>query len=274
MKMRSRIPTLTKRLIRDSRKSQIWLAVIALTMGGIFVSIFPSLADMEFDFGGYIDAFPPAFKEIFNLMGADFQVFEVFISVEYLSMFFAIVFFPFVIVWSLKLAKDYEKGTLALNVTYPIRRRDIITSQLIDIIIKCIYASITLVLSILIFTPFLNIEPDLVGWAHYLIIVTVFFLAVGTMGVAVSSVTLNSTRVISVLAGFLAFGYILDVIAKLIESLEFVRYISPFYYYGDSIVVLRDHQFTNYAFLYFGVIIVISIVVAYISFRRKDLSIG
>jgi ABC-2 type transport system permease protein len=216
------------------------MLVISLLISGLLVSFYPTIRDSAIDFNEYLDAFPPAMKELFNLANADFSQFEIYISVEYLSIFWAMIFFPFIVSWGTQIGRDAERGHMAITLSYPVKRIDVILAYISDIKLKSLFATTILIGGIVGFALLIDVEMEYLNWIKYGFVVLLVMILAGAVTLLTAVFTLSSSKATYVAIGFLAGGYFLNLMSLLVEKLEFMKYLSIFYYYGDPSVILIE----------------------------------
>jgi ABC-2 type transport system permease protein len=69
-------------------------------------------------------------------------------------------------------------------------------------------------------------------------------------------------------AGFLALTYFFNLVADQVGALEFLKYLSPFYYFNVQNILLTGANITNFAVL--ALCAVAFYIVAYVKFMNRD----
>ncbi|MFQ5492633.1 MAG: ABC transporter permease subunit [Candidatus Dojkabacteria bacterium] len=263
---------ITRRLLSDSRTSLLWAFIALFLLATMLVFAFPSIKTV--DFSGYLESFPPALMEAFNINSTDFSDFTVFISTEYLGFTWVFVLLPFVISWGTDLAGRAEKGITALDLSYPVKRVELVSAQFLNLIIKSLLATVFVVVGILIPAQFIETTIDYESWLRFSLFLWLFITSLAFVAGLFSSVLLIRSKATWFTAGFLIGSYFLNILAKLVESINDLKYLSIFNYYGDPVRMLKEGVYDETAVAVFFIIIIVTSSLGIFIFRRKDLPAG
>lgn len=273
IKMREMFVILRKSLFQ-SRYSLLWMSVIALTLSAMWVSVFPYIKDMGVDFAVYFENLPPEFKEIMNVESFDYSKFEVYISSEYFGFFWVVAYMPFMIAWATIFAKRAEDGTMGILLSQGASRAENAIVSYAVIFIKSLFTSVMIVWSVILMAYLWDIEVIISNWILFNLVLFLFLLAIGYMAVALSIVTVKRMHAASVIGGILVGGYIINVVSQLYNKVEFLKYFSPFYYFGDPLKILLDGDLDGSSLLFFVGAIIISLVVGMSLVKKVELPKG
>ena len=259
------ILTRVKMDILDSKSSMIWCAIAAILITALMVSFFPTFQGLDADLNAYIEAFPPALLEAFGIQDTDYSNFDVFIGSEYFGFFWAVVFMPFIVGWVVKFAKEAFDGSLGITLSYPISRSEVGLGMFISLLIKSIYCALLMVGTIMIAVRFIDADIDISNWFLFMSNVALTFLAVSFFGALVSILTEKPGKVTSILSAFLVGGYFVNVLAKLFEDLDLLKYLSIFYYYGEPTPILKRGELDGFSV---AVLVLFSIIMLGVGMLR------
>lgn len=264
----------TTKLLKDSKWGIFAVTVIGLLMAGFLVSFFPTIKESGAGFEDYIDAFPPALAEIFGINSINITEFIGFISVEYYNFFWAIIFFPFIISWGTKLAKEAHSGTLALTLSYPISRSKIVVSNLFSILLLTIICSIVAVIPVMLFGGLIGEEIIVENWLKLLLMVNLILLFIGFLCVLLSSFLLRSKSIIFITAAIIIGGYFLGIMASLNEKFDLLKFFSIFYYFGEPFQILKYGTLNGNHILFLLDTIMLFALVSIFVVKYRDLPNG
>lgn len=270
----TKILQITKRLIWDSKISLLSILLAAIGISGMFIAFFPSLQNASVDFNAYVEAFPKEMLSAFGITDTDFNSFDVFISGEYLGFFWAMVFLPVIVGWSMKIAKEAENGTLSLTLSYPISRTQIALSYLLAITFKAIFSAFVMVYSVVFLSQFIDVTIDYGNWTKYFMLVTIMMLAIAYLGAFLAILLLKVGRAASILSVFIVGSYFINIVSRLFEDLESIKYISVFYYYGDPLQVIRHGEIMSESIYVFIGMMLAFFLGSILLFRKRDLNKG
>jgi ABC-2 type transport system permease protein len=264
-------------LKRGMKSLGIWSIVCTLLII-LFMSMFPSMKDsgMQELVNTKMDALPQAMLEAFNLKDMpDFTK---------LSQYFAYVFQYIVIagciyaglLGSKSLIGEESEGTIEFLYAKPASRTKIVTMKLLSslalfYIFVVIMAIVSILISIVVKPEDLKIIDlfiDMKLLFSGFFLVGLVFMSIGFL----TSVLVPHLRLAMPTAiGFFFTTYLLGTFSGMIDSLEFLKYLSPFHYAVPSELIKNGFDGVNILLAF--VIIVISISTTYIVYRKKDFKI-
>jgi ABC-2 type transport system permease protein len=219
-----------------------------------------------------LDNLPPAVLSAFN-----FQAF----NLTTVSGFFGVMFAYYALLLSIAatmwgsdiIAKEERDKTVEFSLTLPITRSRLVTGKTLAALVNCV--GLLLITWGASLVSAARYQPDS-GFYSFLalcmlaiFIMQLIFLAVGIfLGCAMKRYKMASSVAIFLLLG----TYFLSIVSALNKNLDFLKYFSPFKYF-DAAVLLYESRF-DIAFVGLSfVIILVSMVGAYLTYDRRDLYI-
>ena len=166
------------------------------------------------------------------------------------------------------IGKEEESGTLELLLASPISRAKILLQKALAIEVQLAIIAGSVWLGVALGTLFYPFEVSLVDtfWATFAGWLLGVFVAYATF--AVQAVSGRRGLALGFGAGLVALTYFADALSKLIDWLEFAKYLSPFYYYSGGDVLLNGANVTNLLILFLAS--VVCYVIAHVAFVRRD----
>lgn len=262
--------------LRDLRRSLPWWAIgigiWPLWMGAVYPSMRENAADME----DYIESMPDAFKNMF--MGeASFSTPIGFVDAELMSMMSPLLFLIFAIgLATRQIAGEEESGSLSLLLSYPLSRTRLLTQKLGVLLVGVLAITVVEIVAML-----LMIEIGDMGRGEFALdTVTVLkghvylgllTLAVALVTFAAGAATGRRGLTIGVGAAVGAGSYLLNALAPLSDSVDFLQKVSLFYYAGGAeplAIPLRP----GYLAVLLGTTLVAA-GVAFVTFGRRDVRV-
>lgn len=165
------------------------------------------------------------------------------------------------------IAGTEERGGLDVILTQPVKRRSYVLATWIVAVV-----SVALVLAVTGLLSWLTIQiigqelglgdTMLAAWSVFPVTI-----AVGTIGLVLSSMMRSRGTVLGASIGILFLLYLIDVIGSINTDLDWLRYISPFRYFGDVFSV--EIPVWHYLLL-IGVALVL-LVISVKAFDRRDI---
>lgn len=244
----------------------------------LFMSMFPSMKDsgMQEIVNTKMDAMPQAILEAFNLKDMpDFTK---------LNEYFAYVFQYIVIAGSIyagmlgakSLIKEESEGTIEFLYAQPISRNKIVIMKILSsvalfYILVVIMAIISTVVALVVKPSDLKIINLIIDMKMLFLgffIVGLVFMAVGFL---ISTLIPHLRLAMPISMGVFFTTYLLGMFSSMIDQLKFLKYFSPFHY-AVPLEIIKN-GFSVISILLALVIILISILGAYIVYRKKDFRI-
>lgn len=264
--------------VKRGFKSLIIWSVVCILLIVLFMSMFPSMKDsgMQELVNTKMDALPEAILDAFNLKDApDFsKLNEYFAYVfQYIAMAGAIYGG---ILGAKSLIEEESEGTIEFLYAKPISRTKIVTSKILSSIalfyIFIILIAIGSIIIALVVKPadleVINVIMDMKKLYLGLFFVGMVFMSIG-FSISVLIPHLRLATPISIGTFFIT--YLLGIFSQMIDSLEFLKYFSPFNYAVPSEIIKNGFDTTN---ILLGLIIsIICITLTYIIYRKKDFRI-
>jgi ABC-2 type transport system permease protein len=171
------------------------------------------------------------------------------------------------------ISKEERDKTVEFSLTLPVTRSRLVTGKTLAALVNCIgLLFITWGASLVGAAPY---QPDSSFYRFLslcmltLFVLQLIFLAIGIfLGCAMKQYKRASSVAVSLLLG----TYFLSVISNLNENLAFLKYLSPFRYF-DAGALLHESRI-DVAFLGLSLMIIVaSMVGAYLTYARRDLYI-
>lgn len=222
---------LRRGLLDRRRALVVWAASVGLT-GAFFMLVWPSIDD---SIGQALDSYPASVKEAFGITTLDSA--EQYLSAELFSLIlpFALAIFALRAV-AAAIAGAQERGHLDVLLSAPISRRKLViaTFAAIAVELAVILAAAWALTCLGSLAAGADLDAGLAaaGYAN------VWPLAIFSAGVAmlVTGVSQHAGTVTGVASGVIVAMYVLDLLARLSDSVEPFRWLSAFNYYGTAAV--------------------------------------
>lgn len=222
---------LARRSVADRARSLgVWSISIGL-MGVLFMAIWPSV---EGAIGTAVDAYPESVKQAFGI--TDLSTPEQYLAAELMSLILPLALAIFA-ARNVAMAIDgaQERGHLDVLLSAPISRRAVVAAT---------FAALTAELATILAASWamtylaaiasgaeLSLGLSVAGFANLLPLA----LFAASVAMAVTGLVHRSGAVTGLAVGTVVAMYVLDLVGRLDGSLDAVRYVSVFRYYGSAI---------------------------------------
>jgi len=219
-----------------------------------------------------LDSLPPAMLAAFSMTAFNLTTLTGFFGI--MVSYFGLILSIAAVMWGTGvISKEERDKTVEFSLTLPVTRGKVVIAKTAAMVVNCIILllitwGITLVSS----------QPYEQGSDYYnfvtlgmlsFLIQEMIFLALGIfLGCAMKKHKQSSAVAVWLLLGM----YFLSVLVGMNKDLDFLKYLSPFKYF-DAAQMLRDSAMEMPFVLLSAGIVVVFIVGAYITYKRRDLYI-
>lgn len=219
-----------------------------------------------------LDAMPPAMLDAVNMRAFNLTTVTGFFGIMF--TYFALLLGIAAAMWGSDIiSKEERDRTVEFALTLPVTRSRVVTAKALAALVLCVV--LLLVTWGVSWASAQQYQPDSAFYSFLrlcmvaLFFIQVIFLAVGLLlGCAMKRYKRASAVAVGVLLG----TYFISIISGLKSSLDFLKYFSPFEYF-DAGMLLREARFDPGFVLLGAVVVVASMVVAYVTYSKRDLYI-
>lgn len=261
--------TIFKQELRANLKNTImWICVLNGIMI-LFMSFYPTISSDIDNFMKLMENFPPEMKAVFGIATQNFASaigFYSFVFV-YISLFAAIQAMNLGIGI---VSKESRERTADFLMTKPVSRIKILTSKILAVFTLLIITNV-------IYSTFSSLmvsgfsEQGFEVKKFILINASMFFtqLIFFSIGLIVSIALKKVRSVLSISLGLVFMFYAISSFAVTSKD-DKLRFITPFQYFKTDYILTQSQYESMYAII--GIfIVVISIIISYILYKRKDI---
>ncbi|WP_077620525.1 ABC transporter permease subunit [Bacillus sinesaloumensis] len=255
--------------LRALRKTTIIWTLSLVGVVVLFMSMFPTIAKDIEDYKKVLDGFPDAVKQAMGLQVETFGSvlgFYAYVFV-YISLCGAIQAMNF---GTAIVSKEAREKTADFLLTKPITRKAILTAKVLASFTAILFTSIVYVIASWVMVAAVATD-EYSTKAFFLISLSLFFIQLIFLAVGILfSVTLPKIKsVLSVSLGTV-FGFFIVGMLSSTSGDDFKRYLSPFKYVDSHYLI--EHTSFEGSFLIAGLgIVLVSVIVSYITYLKKDI---
>lgn len=217
--------------LRERRRSLLSWGLPIGAWSAFVVAIYPSVEEALVK---VVRNYPLALKEAFGV--GELSSVEQYLSAEMLSLIVPLAV-GYLAVRSLAsgLSGAAESGRLDVLLSSPVSRRRVVTAGFcaaaIEVAAVLTFALLLTLLGSVLAGANLSFSSALAGFAN---VWPLALLSAG-LGIVVTGFSLRTSVVTGSVAGVLVGMYVIDLIGRLDKSLDGIRYVSVFRYYGKAI---------------------------------------
>lgn len=249
----------------------IWIVVLG---GLIFLmlSLYPEFAKQKESLDKLLKIYPEALLKAFDINRLSYSSILGFYAIEGYMIITLFGSIYSVILASNILSKEENEKTIEFLLSKPISRAQIVSQKLLAILVNIFI--LNAIISVLVFIGFkmsdstFNIKTlALISLAPFLLHLTFALVAY-----FISTVVKKSRNILSISLGIVLVAYFFNVLSKISDKFENLKYITPFEYVNAADIVTSNSIKPLYLVIMFSVMIV-SIILTYIVYQRKDITV-
>ena len=193
-----------------------------------------------------------------------------FLTIEAFGLMLPIFFSIFAMnIGAQAIAGEETDGTLEILATMPVSRGRIYLEKFLALHFLIVVLGIILGLSVLAASKLGNMEIASAPIAGSSLMVSLLGLFFGVLTFVIGAVTGRRGRTVTIATAIIVITYALNALAQMIESLEFLRWLSPFSYYNQGMSLDEVLQVGDALPLFLWIIFVGAI--GFLIFRQRDL---
>ncbi len=259
------------REMRDHLKGLIiWSVVILVFMLMVFVEFEAYYENPEM--AEILDVVPRGMLEAFGMYGANLTTINGYMSIVALYLYIMLGIFA-VLLGNSIIGKEERDKTGEFLMSMPIKRYQVLRSKVGAAVLNCLL--LTLIAGIGIAIAVYQYSPDRENFEYIsrilvaAFIIQMIFLSLGLF-IAASSKAFKKSSALSV--ALVIITYIISVIQTLSDSVDFLKYFTPFKYYQAS-EILQNNGFQG---IYIGLSVIIVLVAnfgVFYVYPRRDLKL-
>jgi ABC-2 type transport system permease protein len=248
----------------------IWSVILALLIM-IAVAKFSAFAGNP-DMLAMLDSVPPAMLDALSMRAFNLTTLSGFYGLMF--VYFAIMGAIAAAMWgSDSISKEERDKTVEFSLVMPVSRSRVVTAKALAALVNCIaFVLITWAISLVAvqsYSPDQDFYRFLALEMLAMFFIELIFLALGLLlGCAMK----QYKRAGSTAVALILVTYVVSVMSQMQKSWDNLKYVTPFRYF-DAVELLRSSRFEGVYLVISAAIIVVCVVGAYLTYRRRDLYI-
>ena len=258
-------PTIVRKTLRDLRWRVVGWGLGLGALAALLVLLFPVIG-AQFE-GVEVENF--GFGDI-----DDFSNPRQFLQVEFFTWSPVLMTVFSIMVGGALLAGEEGAGTLEVLLSQPLARRGLFLGKLAGAAVAVIAILLLAGLGFLTTAPFVDLEGEVTAWelaiAPFVLLPFAWFAITATMLVATLTPTRGRATGLMTLGA--AVSYVLNIVAGLVESLSWLRFLSPYQYSDAQRVLTEGAHWPNQAVLLVAALACAALALA--AFERREIGVG
>lgn len=253
-----------KEIYSNFKSFLIWISII-IAMFIIVFAVYPSMTKDAELMNQMLSAFPKEMLEHFNMDVIGIGTVFGWVATEGFMMLTLVGGVYFAMMGSNILLKEENDGTIEFLYSKPITRKKIVASKFITGFIYILLFNLCISIVIL-FGLIFSKDLNFLKWVFISILPIIIHLFFFTISILISIFLTKTRKSIGISLGILFGFYVLNVLGAMSEKIEFLKYLSPFYYINARSIITNS----KIDGLNCIIVLIISIIFTILSFKFFD----
>lgn len=261
-------------MLAERRRSLIGWTIGTVVLVLLMAAVYPSIRDTGAELDAYLESFPEGFMEAFGLAGASIASPEGYLTSQLYSNVYPIVLLIMGIgaaTWTIAGAE--RDGTLEATLAAPVRRVNVALERFVAVAVLTLIVTVVSTAALAAISPVLGLTTDLPWWGIWAAGLTMWALVLlySAVAFAVGAATGRSGWAIAAASVAAVVGFLGQVLAALAQPLEWMRVISPWYWFLEPNPLVTAPGWLSLALPL--VLTAVLVAVGVWAFNRRDLSV-
>lgn len=257
--------------IWDRRKTLMWWSIGMALYVVLNVAFFPSL--QEETFSDVFESVPEAMLAAFGIQDiAALSTGVGYVNSQLYDGFGTILVAAWAVaIGATTLASEEDSKTMDMLMSLPLTRPRVVLEKWIAMVVLMIALCGVIFVALLASNPIWELDLSLGGMAWVNVGLALLSVMFGTLALAVSAVTGKKGLAIGVSGGLMALFFLLYGLGSVVDILESVRGVSPFYWYLNSVPLAGTVSWLGLGGM--AVVSAMLLLVAVWGFNRRDVGV-
>lgn len=265
---------MVKVMLKEMRKkllSGILPPLLVVLFVPMIASLWPTFKDQIAAFQELLQN--PIYSAILGQLGLnDLSTFQGFYNIYIFVVLEMVILFITIIIPARMITAEVDKRTLDISLSYPISRWRYVLEKFGSYLIFNLLYPILMLLVTLISSKILNEEMNFVLLTYGFIGSWLQFFALGAISLLCGAIFLEGKKAIAAAGGIIVGMWILVRVGGIVESVNFLKYLSLFNYLNTAIIFSEGVMPLDELFIILGVGFV-SLISALVIFEKRELAI-
>ncbi len=254
------------------RSLLIWSFIIGgLTF--LMMQIYPDFAKQQDSMKALMEAYPEGIKKAFSMDKISMGTVLGFYAIEGYMLITLIGSIYVVLLAGNMLAKEESEKTIEFLLSKPISRTSMIFQKIIVVVLNIILFNV--IVSLITLSGFLMVDDGTFDLSTYMLISIapiLLHLTFAAIAFLLSSILKKGRQILSVTVGLVFITYFFQIIASVADSLESLKYLSPFAYV-DAADIIIDGSLKGLYIIIMVAVMLISTLFTFMYYRKKDIAV-
>ena len=263
-------PEVLLRALHDQTRVLLVWALSAALLVGMYAAVWPSVRDQP-SMSDFLDQMPKAFRALFASTGADMSTPVGYVQIELMSFMGPLLVIGYALTTGAgSVGGEEDRHTLDLLLSTPVSRSRVVLEKFAEMVLGTVLVAAAVGLSLLLIGGTTGLDLPVGRTAAAMLHLCLLGLVFGTLALALSAATGRTTLSRAVAAVAAVVAYTVNGLAPLVDWLEPLQKLSPFYQYiGHD--PLRSGVAVTSVLVAVGTVLVLA-GAAVLGFRRRDVT--
>lgn len=256
---------------RNLKSLILWTSIVS-GMAALMLLLYPAFKDAFAQLEELLSIYPEEFLEAFGMGegGLDMSDFYGWFGVEgYLFVNLIGGSYAAILGGSI-LSKEEDDKTIEFLLSKPISRDHILFGKAIVVALNLLLLN-TIVAMVLLIAFTIYGDLNVIVWLLFSYAPFILQMIFASLSFLISVFITKSRKVLSIALGIVIGMYVIDLISKLTEEFEYLKYVTP-YEYINAVTIVNDEMIKPLYLFISACIIGISFAAAWFFYRRKDIT--
>jgi ABC-2 type transport system permease protein len=244
--------------------------IVCLGLLWLYIGIYPSIQGQSEAYNKIIKSMSPSVLKAFGASSSSLNSLSGFLASKQFGFTWPLIIIFLAVIFAVSMiAGEIEQTTISQWLAAPITRLNIYWSKFIAGVLLIVVSVAISVLAIIPLSRFYNLSINSKYVAFTALIGGLFALTIFAFSMLVSTLVSKKSKAYLPIGIIIILMFTLNVVAALNGNLDYLKYLSFFYYFNAS-DLLSSGSINSASYLMFGAVIVVgSLVGAYVFKKRK-----
>lgn len=255
--------------LRDRRLALIFWFLGICILSGLIVSLFPYISNNE-ALKEFADTMDPELTAVLGIQGLDYSTGAGYLNSEMFGFTVPILLLVFAIgLGSSSLAGEEDKRTIEVLLSEPLTRTRLLLEKYAALVTAMTMLGGMVWLSIAAGAAVVSMDLNILNLAAVTVSCALLAMVFGSISFGVGAATGKRGLSIAVGSATAAGTFVLNSLSALVDSMEPVKWISPFFYYSGNSPMINGLELLHVVLLlaWCG----LAFALGYVAYQRRDL---
>jgi len=265
--------TIFLRILKDRKISLGVYCLTGMLLLWMFIALYPIVQEQATGLMELLEGMPEGFLKAFGVDSESFTTIEGFLAAkQYSATWPLMVILLLVAIAGAVIAGEIEKGSIEITLSRPVSRINIYFGRYLVGLVSLFVFTIFSVFSIVPLAALYDIDIAFSNVLKLSVITFLFGWAILSLSMLLSSIFSEKNRVYMIVGSLMIGMYILNTIALIKESIDYIKYAS-FFHYLDTVGALIFDTIGNTSIIVFSISAAVFTILGAWWFKKRDIAV-